>query len=290
MANSLKSSRRQFFHRAGTGAVVSMAGLTLGLSPRGKAAAAPVAPEKQRPFRLAMASYSLRNFNLDGALKITAALDLEAICLKSMHLPLESSNEEIAAAVAKVKAAGIRLYGGGVIYMGNQEQVDRAFEYAKAAGMTRIVGVPVPKMLPLVNDKVQQYDIAVCIHNHGPTDATYPTPDVVYEKIKNLDRRVGICHDVGHTARAGKDPAVISRLCADRILDVHLKDVTEPTKKGHAIACGRGVIDLPALLQAFAEIHYQGYLSFEYEEDPDNPLPGMAESVGYIRGIMDMMA
>jgi sugar phosphate isomerase/epimerase len=237
-----------------------------------------------------MASYSLRNFNLDDALKITATVDLEAICLKSMHLPLESSHEEIAATAAKVKAAGILLYGGGVIPMRNEKEVERAFDYAKAAGMTRIIGVPAPKMLPLVNDKVQQYDIAVCIHNHGPGDTTYPTPDVAYERIKNLDRRVGLCHDVGHTTRAGKDPAAISRQCADRMLDVHLKDVTEPTKKGHSIACGRGVIDLPALLKTFTEINYQGFLSFEYEEDPDHPLPGLAESVGYVRGILDMLS
>ncbi len=290
MTNSRKSNRRQFFNSAGTGAAASLAGFALGSLPCFAAQATLVAAKKQRPLRLAMASYSLRKFNLDDALKITATVGLEAICLKSMHLPLESSDEEIAAAVAKVKAAGIVLYGGGVITMQNEEQVERAFEYAKAAGMTRIIGVPAPNMLPLVNDKVQQYDIAVCIHNHGPGDATYPTPDVAYERIKNLDPRVGLCHDVGHTTRAGKDPAAITRQCADRILDVHLKDVTEPTKEGHATPCGRGVIDLPALIQTFVEINYPGYLSFEYEEDPDNPLPGLAESVGYIRGIMDMLA
>jgi sugar phosphate isomerase/epimerase len=289
MTNNIKSNRRQFFQWAGTGAAASMAGLAMGTLPRFAAGAAPDASKKQRPFRLAMASYSLRNFNLDDALKITATVGLDAICLKSMHLPLESSNDQIAAAVAKIKAAGILLYGGGVIVMESEKKVDQAFEYAKAAGMTKIVGVPSLEMLPLVNDKVQQYDITVCIHNHGPGDDLYPTPDVAYERIKNLDRRIGLCHDVGHTVRVGKDPAAISQQCADRLFDVHIKDVTEPTENGHSIACGRGVIDLPALLKTFAKIDYQGFLSFEYEEEPDHPLPALAESVGYIRGIMDMM-
>ncbi len=155
--------------------------------------------------------------------------------------------------------------------------------------MTKIIGVPAPELLDMVNDKVQQYDIAVCIHNHGPGDNTYTTPDMAYEKIKHLDRRIGLCHDVGHTVRVGKDPAAISLQCADRLLDVHIKDVSAADKSGHSIACGRGVMDLPALMKTFAKINYQGYLSFEYEEEADDPLPGLAESVGYIRGVMDMM-
>ena len=173
--------------------------------------------------------------------------------------------------------------------MKTQEAVDQAFEYAKAAGMEKIVGVPAPELLPLVNDKVQQYNIAVCIHNHGPGDDIYPTPDVAYQRIKDLDARIGLCHDVGHTVRVGKDPAKLSEQCADRLLDVHIKDVTASAKQGHSTPCGRGVMDLPTLLKTLKKIDYQGYLAFEYEENADTPLPGLAESVGYIRGVMDMM-
>ena len=163
-------------------------------------------------------------------------------------------------------------------------QVNQAFEYAKAAGMSKIIGVPAPAMLPLVNDKVQQYDIQVCIHNHGPGDDVYTTPDLAYARIKTLDKRIGLCHDVGHTVRVGKDPAALSEQCADRLLDVHIKDVTAATAKGDSTPCGRGVIDLPRLLRTFIKIGYAGFLAFEYEQQPDDPLPGLAESVGYVRG------
>jgi hypothetical protein len=36
---------------------------------------------------------------------------------------------------AKVRDAGLDLYGCGVVYMKNEAEVNRAFEYAKAAGM-----------------------------------------------------------------------------------------------------------------------------------------------------------
>jgi len=245
--------------------------------------------DSERPLKLAMASYTFRKFSLDEALAMTQRVGLTAICLKSFHLPLDATKEEIAEAVAKTRKAGIKLYGGGVIHMANEQEVHNAFEYAKAAGMTKIISAPSVPMLPAIDEMIRKYDIAVCIHNHGPGDKTFPTPDAAYEKIKNFDPRFGLCHDVGHTTRYGKDPVALTEQCADRILDVHMKDVTSATKSGHAIACGRGVIDIPALMRAFVKIGYKGYLSFEYEADANDPLPGVAESVGYVRGVLDTL-
>lgn len=241
----------------------------------------------ERALKLGLASYTLRKFNLDETLAMTQRVGLEVICLKSFHLPLDATADEIAAAVAKVKEAGILLYGGGVIGMKSAEQVQQAFDYAKAAGMAKIVAAPAPEMLSLIDAKVQQYDIAVCIHNHGPGDKHFPTPMIAYEKIKDLDKRVGLCHDVGHTVRYGEDPVEATKKCADRMLDVHFKDVTEAAKSGRATPCGRGVIDIPAVIRALVETGYSGYASFEYEANPDDPLAGLAESVGYVRGVLD---
>ncbi len=284
-----EQTRRHFLQTAGAGAAASLtaAGACLTQTP---AAAAQVSPQgkpaAQTPFQLGLASYTLRKFSLDETLTMTQRVGLKYICLKSFHLPLDSRPEEIAHAAAKVKQAGIKLYGGGVIKMGNQEQVNQAFQYAKAAGMTTIVAVPAPKMLPLVDKKVRQYDIRVAIHNHGPGDQTYPTPQSIYEKVKDLDKRIGLCIDVGHTLRAGADPVASAEKYADRLLDVHLKDVSAANPKGKAIEAGRGVIDLPALLRTLIKINYSGVAALEYEKYADDPLPGLAESVGYINGVL----
>ena len=137
---------------------------------------------------------------------MTQRVGLTHICLKSFHLPLDATPEQIAAAVAKVKAAGIDLYGGGVITMKTDKDVDQAFDYAKAAGMRTIVASPAPDVLPLVNEKVKQFDIEVAIHNHGPGDKVYPTPESIYQKVEKLDPRIGLCMDIGHTVRIGADP------------------------------------------------------------------------------------
>jgi sugar phosphate isomerase/epimerase len=281
-------SRRDFFKAAGVGAA-ALAGLGTGLAAPAAKAGEPSGEKRKRPLTLAMASYTLREFSLDDALAMTARLGLDAICLKSFHLALDATPDQIAAAVAKSKEAGVLIYGGGVIGMKNEEQVVQAFDYAKAAGMSRIVAAPSVEMLPVINDKIQQYDIQVSIHNHGPGDNTFPTPDVAYEKIKGFDKRFGLCHDVGHTVRYGEDPIAMTEKCADRILDVHMKDVTEPTKAGHATPCGRGVVDVPGILRTLVKIGYSGYVAFEYEESAKDPMPGVAESVGYVRGVLDVM-
>jgi inosose dehydratase len=242
--------------------------------------------QKKRKFELGLASYTLREFNLADTLAMTKRVGLKYICFKSMHLPLDSTPAQIRDTVQKVKDAGLILYGGGVIYMNNEKEVNRAFDYAKEAGMKVIVGVPKPELLPLVNDKVRQYDIKVAIHNHGPTDKVYPTPSSIIEKINNLDKRIGLCMDIGHTMRAGIDPSVPARKYADRLLDLHIKDVSAANRNGHAVEMGRGVINIPEFFRTLISTGYDGKASFEYEKDAKDPLPGLAESVGYARGVL----
>ena len=280
-------SRREFLKWAGLGTAGSVLPVS-GVVPTVSLAAAPAAP-RQRPLQLALASYTTRKFDLDQTLKMTQRVGLSGICLKSFHLPLEASPEAIAAAAEKVKQAELDLYGCGVVTMGNEAQVNQAFEYAKAAGMVRIMAAPAPAVLPLIDKKVKQYDIQICIHNHGPGDKTFPTPDVAYQAIKELDPRIGLCHDVGHTVRYGADAIALTEQCADRLYDVHIKDVTAATKEGDTAPCGRGVIDLPKLLRTLVKVGFKGYLAFEYESEADDPLPGLAESVGYIRGVLDAL-
>jgi len=272
-----KQTRRKFLQIAGT----TMAALLTGPS----SSPGTVTAAKNR-LKLGLASYTLRKFGLDETLAMTVRLGLKYICFKSFHLPLDSTPAQIQAVVAKVEQAGLFLYGGGVISMKKEADVHQAFDYAKAAGMKVIIGAPDPELLLLINKKVQEYDIKLAIHNHGPTDKLYPTPTSAYERIKDLDSRIGLCNDIGHTIRAGENPSVSAEKFADRLLDVHIKDVSEATAKGENIEVGRGVIDIPMFVRTLLKIGYQGVVSFEYEKDADDPFLGLAESVGYVRGVL----
>jgi hypothetical protein len=245
---------------------------------RGPAGAGPA-------IELGLASYTCREFGLDAALAMARRVGLGRICLKDVHLPLDSPAEVIRATVEKVRGQGLVPYACGVVYMTSEAEVDRAFAYAAAAGMGLVIGVPEHALLGRAERKVRESGISLAIHNHGPGDLRYPTPQSVLERVAGLDPRVGVCLDVGHCQRSGIDPAQAAAACGPRLLDIHMKDVSAAAAEGTTVECGRGVIDLPRLLKTLAGLGFRGTASFEHEKDGGDPLAGLAESVGYIRGV-----
>jgi len=170
--------------------------------------------------------------------------------------------------------------------MKTQESVDQAFEYAKMAGVKMIVGAPDYVLLPYVEKKIKTYDFKMAIHNHGPDNPLYPNATDIWNHIKDLDARIGICIDIGHTTRDGQDPAVDILKYQSRIYDMHVKDVDKATKEGITVEMGRGIIDIPKVIETLRKIKYSGSCSLEFEKDMTDPLPGIAESIGYLKGVM----
>lgn len=236
--------------------------------------------------KLGLASYSLRKFDTEQTVKMMARVGLTHVCLKSMHLPLDSDQAAISKTKVLLEQYGIKLAAGGVIYMKTKEEVDQAFKYAKKAGMEMIVGVPAHSLLAYVETKVKEYNIILAIHNHGPGDEQYPSLGSIYDKIKDLDERIGMCHDIGHTQRIKLDPIKETVRYFERIYDFHIKDVDQANADGKNIEIGHGVIDVVAFLQLLTAMKFEGTVSFEYEKDADDPLPGLAESVGYVNGVL----
>ncbi len=247
------------------------------------------AEDHHAKLNLGLASYSLRKFSQEQTIAMTKRVGLDFLCFKSMHLPMDASQEELKSSAKRVSDAGLKLYGAGVVYMKTKAEVDQAFEYAKYAGMSVIVGVPNHELVDYTNEKIKQYDIRVAIHNHGPGDDLYPSPESIYERIKDKDPRFGICMDIGHTERIGVDPIKAGKKYMERLFDVHLKDVDKAEEDGKTVEIGRGVIDIPGFLNMLVEQKYSGVVSLEYEKDEDDPLPGLAESVGYVKGCLNAM-
>lgn len=281
----MKYSRKNFLRLLGVGTLASTA-----VACKAAQGAAAAASMPAHPLTLGLASYTLRELSLDDTIAVCNRLQLKAIALKSMHLPLDSSEAKIKETAEKVRAAGLDLYGAGVIYMKSEAEVNNAFAYAKTAGMRVIIGVPNYDLLPLVERRVKETNIKLAIHNHGPGDEVYPSPDSVMAKIKDLDKRIGLCIDIGHTFRIGQDPAAKAKEYADRLYDIHLKDVDKLGGEGKPMEFGRGIMDLPAFFKALREIKYDGIVGIEYEKDGKDPIPGLAESIGYSHGVMDSIA
>jgi len=277
-------NRRRFLQ---SGILASTALLAPAL--HGTVSAAVTKPERDpcHGLKLGITSYTFRNFKLDQAIAMTKAAGVKYISLKDMHLPMKSSTAERQEAHRKVEAGGLTLLGGGVIYMKNNEQQIRAdFEYAKDAGMPTIICSPDIDALDTVEKMAKEYDIRIAIHNHGPGDKKYPSPLDVLRLVKDRDAHMGICMDVGHTVRIGEDPVEVMHRCAERLYDFHMKDVSEATPKGRPVPVGLGVIDIVAVLRTLVQMKFPYHVALEYEEKADNPMPGVCESFGYMRGVL----
>lgn len=243
-------------------------------------------PETGEKFKLGMAGYTFVKFDLDKTLETLKRTDVHYLCIKDFHLPMTSTDEEIAAFHAKLKASDVTGYAVGPIYMKTEEEIDKAFEYAKRVGVKLIVGVPNVELLPYVDKKVKEYGFNYAIHLHGPDIKIFPDAEDVWDHVKDLDPRIGMCLDIGHDTRNGKDPVADLKKYHTRVFDMHIKDVTGTTKLGYSLEIGRGVIDFPALVKMLREVGYTGVCSLEHEKDMDNPFMGIAESIGYFRGVI----
>ena len=246
------------------------------------------AVDSEESIKLGVASYSLRKFSRKEAIRMIKVLDTPYVNIKSFHLKHESTPSELAGGVREFEQAGLRIVGGGTISLQKDEDGDvcKNFEYARRCGMPIMVIAPTPETLPRIEGFVKQFDIRVAIHNHGPEDPYFPTPQSALKLIKDMDTRVGLCIDVGHTARTGVDVVDSIAEAGDRVLDMHMKDLRSFTDKGSQCVVGEGLMPVASIFQTLKKMKYKGHVNLEYEIYPEDPLPGMKQSFAYMRGVL----
>ncbi len=239
-------------------------------------------------FKLGVASYSFRKFTRAQAIQMTKELGTPYLNIKDVHLPLTSTPEQIDAAKKEFADAGIILVGCGNVSFQKDDEADirSKFEYAKRAGFPLIVCAPTHVTLPKLEKFVREYDIKIAVHNHGPEDKYFPTPQSVLAVVKNMDPRCGLCIDIGHTARTGVDLVETIAEAGPRLLDMHAKDLADPKVKESQVAVGEGKLPIPQIFLQLIKMKYGGCVNLEYEIHPDNPLPGMQKSFSYMRGVL----
>ncbi len=239
--------------------------------------------------KLGIASYSFRKFKREQAIQMTKQLGTPYLNIKpEAHLPLNSTPEEIASAKKEFDEAGIVLVGCGTVYFLKDDEADMRskFEYAKRAGFPLIVAGPTQVTLPKLEKFVKEFDIKVAVHNHGPEDKYFPRPQSVLRIVKDLDPRMGCCIDVGHTARTGVNVVDSIAEAGPRLLDMHMKDLENPSAKESQVPVGEGKLPIPQIFMQLIKMKYDHSVNLEYEIDADNPMPGMQKSFSYMRGVL----
>lgn len=238
--------------------------------------------------KLGVASYSLRQLPREQAIAAVQALGTPYVNLKSFHQPYEYTPDQLEAGRRTFEDAGLQIVGGGTITLQEDDDADirSYFEYARLSGMPLMVIAPTRQTLPRIERFVQEYDIKVAIHNHGPEDDHFPGPQDVLPAVRDMDPRVGLCLDAGHTARTGIDLVEAIEMSGDRLLDMHMKDLADMAVRESQCVVGEGKMPVADMFEALQVMDYQGYVNLEYEIDADDPLPGMQRSFAYMRGVL----
>lgn len=240
-------------------------------------------------FALGVATVSLKSLPLENMLAAVHRVGLDQISLHRAHSPWENQPGQWKAIADRVRAAKVTPRCCGVLYLKNDEPaMRRMMDYVKTLDVPLFSCSPEPAALPLLNRLVQEYDLRAAIHNHGPEDKSWPSVAGVMAALGPLDPRIGLCLDVGHCYRSGEDPVAMIHRYKDRLYDVHLKDTVAEVGRPNdlPVEMGRGKLDLRAIVEALAVTGYGHAAWLEYEKDPNDPVTGLAESAGYIRGLV----
>lgn len=258
------------------------------LGVKANASPAKIAVTGQAAFSLGVATVTLKSLPLEHALAAVLRVGLNQISLHRAHSPWENKPGQWKDSAGKIRAAGITPLCCGVLALTNDEPaMRRMMDYVQTLGVPLFSCSPEPAALPLLEKLVKEYDLRAAIHNHGPEDKSWPGAARVLHAIEPLDARIGLCLDVGHSFRAGEDPAALIKQFSHRLYDIHLKDsLAAVGQEDVPVEMGRGKLDLRAILAALVATGYRHSAWLEYEKDPNDPVPGLAESVGYIRGLL----
>jgi inosose dehydratase len=301
--NDKNLSRRSFF-AVGGGVLGSMAAASCGkkeMPPSAqaeekKAAAVSTAFAEDIPYcgyRMGVQSYCFREFKTaEQVIEQLKILKLAHVELwPGGHMPVDLPEDQLKAEIAKYHDAGITIDACGVLELPNDEaELRKIFSYAKTLGVLSISAGPEYEAIPLLDDLTGEYGIPIAIHNHGPNDILWGTPDKIRKYLAGTSSRIGLCPDLGHFHRAGFDPMPVIDEFADRINGMHLKDLVPPEGGGDGTGndwedaiVGLGKVDLPGLLIKLNEIGFKGSFSLEYESDPSNPVPNMQKCLEQIQ-------
>ncbi|HLY63077.1 MAG TPA: sugar phosphate isomerase/epimerase [Terriglobia bacterium] len=283
---SLVTTRRGFLGGAAAGLTALAAADSSGEG------AGAVIENEYAGFKLGVATYSFREFQRGLAIKMTKDLQTPYVSVKEFHLPYCSTPQELAQGRKNFESAGLKIMSGGNVSLEKADETEmrKYFEYARACGMPMIVCAPVHENLKLLEKFVKEYNIKAAIHNHGPEDKNFPSPQSVLEAVKDLDPRVGLCMDVGHTSRTGADIVKSIAEAGPRLLDMHMKDLKVASDKDSQCDVGEGVLPILGIFKQLQKIGYHGCVDLEYEIHEDAPLTGMLKSFAYMRGLLAAMA
>jgi inosose dehydratase len=188
--------------------------------------------------------------------------------------------DEIRALRRRLDAAQIVPTGYTTIRLTADHEANRdLFQRLSILGARNLTCIPEPETLDSLESLADAFGIRVAIHNNAT--GAFAAIDDVWAAVNGRGSNVGACLDVGNAIRAGQNPVEAVRRLGSRLVGIHLKDVASRDPNSEIIVLGKGLLDVQAFLAAVRDVGFpsDGALSLEYPDNPEDPLPGMRESL-----------
>jgi sugar phosphate isomerase/epimerase len=243
-------------------------------------------------------SYTFRNFPLEQCLRRTRDLGLHHIELNRGHVPLTSTPRQIRAVRELCRQYHITPVAFGVEgFTSDHDANRRVFEFARRLGVRYLSADPSPDSFDSLDRLVREFDIRIAIHPHGPQGPRlhrWYSAEVILRAVRDHDRRIGTCLDTGHLIRCAQppfdrhlDPPAEVRVMGARNFGLHLKDHDNQTRRD--VVFGLGALNVLAVLRALRAVHFGGYVSIEYEANPDDPSPDVRVCLDVLRSAVGVL-
>jgi len=107
---SFETSRRGFLTGASAAVLAPLHGV--------------IARAENAPFKLAVATYSLREFQRDLAIKMIKQMNVRYANVKEYHLPANDTPKQLSKGRREFEEAGIEIVAGGVITLDKNDDAD----------------------------------------------------------------------------------------------------------------------------------------------------------------------
>ena len=148
------------------------------------------------------------------------------------------------------------------------------------------------KLYEFIDSLDAQYDlyaeqgITLAYHHHNWEYVRLPNGKSRMQEILTRTERIKFVHDTYWTARCGIEPAVQIRQFGERLLGIHLRDLTHE-RNGlnvipHDTAIGEGVLDFERILRAAEDV---GCSYYAIEQKTTDPYRNIEKSFGHLEQI-----
>ncbi|MGC1621057.1 MAG: sugar phosphate isomerase/epimerase [Candidatus Acidiferrum sp.] len=212
-------------------------------------------------------SNAVQEFGSGAALhEVLEKYHLNMIAFSSGDISIDPAIESSEIARHVANATFVHEAGGSYLQIIDQRPKGReivAADYKRLGGLLTELG-----------KRVADLGLQLGYHNH--MGAMGQTPEGLDQIMAAVDPRYAKLElDVAHYFQGGGDPAKAIEKYRDRLLFLHLKDVehlpegADSKQSYRFVELGRGLVNLPAVIDALREIDFRGWGIVELDAVPD---------------------